>query len=132
LKVRYAESAVIFFSPDQKFVLLYGTVYQGPKSEELSGGDGRVVYLGTWKLSGSSIHVDYRLVSRTVSKEGETLPGPIRGEDILVKGGTLLFQKARFERDKNLDDEFKAILQGESARQRTAGGPGPGDLSKLQ
>jgi hypothetical protein len=37
--------------------------------------------------------------------------------DIHLRGNTLLFQKDRFDRDKNLDDEFKAILQGESARQ---------------
>jgi hypothetical protein len=117
LKVRYAETAVIFFSPDKRFILLYGTIYQGAKSEELSGGDGRVVCLGTWKLSGNVIHVDYRLVSRTVAKKGETLPGPVRSEDIRIRGNTILFQKDRFGRDEKLDDEFKAILQGESARQ---------------
>jgi hypothetical protein len=122
LKQRYAEAAVLYFSPDQRFVRLYGTVIQGPKSEGLSHGDGRVVYLGTWKLTGNTLHVEYRLVSRTVAKEGETLPGPIQSEDIHVRGSTLRFQKDRFERDKNLDDEFKAILQGESARQRTSDG----------
>ena len=120
LKQRYAETAVLYFSPDQRFILLYGTVYQGPKSEELSGGDGRVVCLGTWKLTGNSLHVDYRLVSRTVAKEGETLPGSVQGEDVQVRGSTLLFQKNQFVRDEKLDDEFKAILQGESARQRTS------------
>jgi hypothetical protein len=32
----------------------------------------------------------------------------------------ILFQKDRFERDEKLDDEFKAILQGENARQGTS------------
>jgi hypothetical protein len=95
---------------------MYGTLIQAPSSEGMSHGDGRIVYLGTWKLTGNSLHVEYRLVSRTVPKEGETLPGPVQSEDIRVGGSTLLFQKDRFDRDKNLDDEFKAILQGESAR----------------
>jgi hypothetical protein len=116
-KQRYAEAAVLYFSPDQRFVLLHGTVIQGPTSLGVSRGDGRVVYLGTWKLVGNSLHVEYRLVSRTVAMEGETLPGPVESEVVRVKGNTLLFQKDRFGRAKELNDEFKAILQGESARQ---------------
>jgi hypothetical protein len=122
LKQRSAEAAVVYFSPDQRFVLLYGTIIQGPTSEGVSQGDGRVVYLGTWKLTGNLLHVEYRLVSRTVAKEGETLPGPVQNEDIRVRGSTILFQKDRFGRDEKLDNEFKAILQGESARQGTPDG----------
>ena len=88
---------------------------QGPTSEAISGGDGRVVYLGTWKLTGNSLHVEYRLVSRTVAKEGETLPGPVQSEDVRVRGSTLLFQKDRFRRDEKLDDELKAILRAVKA-----------------
>jgi hypothetical protein len=117
LKERYAEAAVLYFSPDQKFVLMYGTVIQGPTSEAISGGDGRVVYLGTWKLTGNSLHVEYRLVGRTVPKEGEMLPGPIQSEDIQVRGSTLFFQKDGFKRDEKLDgdDEFKLNLERKSA-----------------
>jgi hypothetical protein len=120
LKQRYAEAAVLYFSPDQRFVLVYATVIQGPTSEAISGGDGRVVYFGTWKLTGYSLHVEYRLVSRTVAKESETLPGPVQSEDVRVRGSTLLFQNDRFRRDEKLDgdDEFKIILERESARQR--------------
>lgn len=117
LKERYAEAAVLYFSPDQRFVLLYGTVIQNSKTEVVSRGDGRVVYSGTWKLAGNSLHVQYRLVSRTVAKEGETLPGPVQSEDVRVRGGALLFQGHRLQRDEKLDDELKAILQGESDRQ---------------
>lgn len=118
LNQRYTEAAVLYFSPDQRFVLLYGTIIQGPTSEEASHGDGRVIYLGTWKLTGNSVHVEYRLVSRTVAKEGEMLPGPVQSEKVRVRDSTLLFQKDRFGRVEKLDDELKAILQEESARQR--------------
>jgi hypothetical protein len=107
---------VLYFNPDHKFVLLYGLVIQGPISERLSVGDGRVVYLGTRDLNGKSVHVEYRLVSRTVAKEGETLPGPVLSEVIQSRSGTLQFKKDVFKRDEKLDDEFKAILDGESAR----------------
>jgi len=119
LKQRYAEAAVLYFSPDQRFVLMYATVIQGPASEVISGGDGRVVYFGTWKLTGNSVHVEYRLVSRTVGKEGETLPGPVQSEDVRVRGRALLFQKDRFGRDEKLDGdgEFRIILEREGVRQ---------------
>ncbi|HKR83315.1 MAG TPA: hypothetical protein VJS37_04020 [Terriglobales bacterium] len=120
MKERYAEAPILYFSPDQRFVLLYGTVIQGPTAEAISGGDGRVVCLGTWKLTGNSLHVEYRLVSRTVAKEGEPLPSPVQSEDVRVRASTLLFQKDRFTRDEKLDgdDEFKIILERESDRQR--------------
>jgi hypothetical protein len=63
--------------------------------------------------------VEYRLVSRTVAEEGETLPGPVHSEDVRVRGPTVLFQKDRFKRDEKLDgdEEFKIILERESVRQ---------------
>ena len=63
--------------------------------------------------------MEYRLISRTVAKEGETLPGPVQSEDVRVRGSTLLFQKDRFSRDEKLDGdgEFKIILERESVRQ---------------
>jgi hypothetical protein len=123
LKERYAEAEVLYFSPDHKLVVLYATVIQGAKSEVISGGDGQVVYLGTWGLNGNSLHVEYRLVSRTVAKVGETLPGPVLSQDIRSVGVTLLFMKDRFKRDEKLDNELKVILHRESARQ---GGLGKG------
>jgi hypothetical protein len=95
---------------------MYGTLLLTPSSEGMSHGDGRIVYLGTWNLTGNSLHLEYRLVSRTVARYGETLPGPMQRKDIHVRGSSLLFQKDRFDRDKKLDNEFKAILQGESVR----------------
>lgn len=118
LKERYAEARILYFSPDQRFVLLGGTVIQNPKSEAISVGDGRVVYLGTWRQTGNSLQVEYRLVSRTVAEDGEMLPGPLQSESVRIRGSALRLQKARFRRDEKLDDELKATLQGESARQQ--------------
>lgn len=116
LKERYAEAAVLYFSPDQKFLLLYATVIQQPKSEQISEGDGCVLYLGTWKPTGNHLDVEYRLVSRTIAKEGETLPGPVQTAHVWVRDSAVLFQKDRFVQDKNLDNHLKAVLQEESAR----------------
>jgi hypothetical protein len=115
LKNRYAETAVLYFSPDHRLVLMFGTLIQGTSSEGMSKGDGRVIYLGTWKLNGNSIHVEYHLVSRTVPIGGEVIPGAPMSRDIQLRGTSLLFEKDRFVRDKNLDDDFKSILEGETA-----------------
>jgi hypothetical protein len=91
-------------------------VIQGPKSEGVSRGDGQVVFLGKWKSDGAKLSVEYRLVSRTVRKEGEVIPGPLQQMEISKQDDLLLFQKMRFTRDKRLDNDLLAIYQGESAR----------------
>jgi hypothetical protein len=115
LRNRYAESAVLYFSPDHRFVLMFGTLIQRISSEEMSKGDGRIVYLGTWKVNDNSVHVEYHLVSRTVAIEGEIIPGAPVSDDIQLRGSTLHFKKDRFARDRNLDVEFKATLETETA-----------------
>jgi hypothetical protein len=116
LNQRYAEAAVLYFAPNHEFALVYANVIQGPNSEGLSHGDGRVVHLGMWRSEGAILHVEYRLVSRTVAKANETLPGPMQKGDVRVKDGVLLFDKMRFHRDQRLDDDLRAIMQGERAR----------------
>lgn len=114
MKQRYADAAVLYFSSDHKFVLLYALVIQSATSEGISEGDGCVAYLGTWNLTVNTLHVQYRLVSRTVQKQGEMLPGQVQSEDVRLRGSTLFFQKHRFVRDGKLDDKLKATLQEES------------------
>jgi len=115
---RYAEAALLYFGPNHEFSLVYATVIQEPKSEGVSKGDGQIVYLGTWKSDGAKLRVEFRLVSRTVRKEGEVIPGPLEQAEISVQNDSLLFQKMRFTRDKQLDNDLLTILRGESDRLR--------------
>jgi hypothetical protein len=123
LDQRSAEAAILYFGSNHEFALVYANVIAGPKSEGLSHGDGRVVYLGTWALDDSVLRVEYRLVSRTVAKENEALPGPIERMQPKLKRGFLLFDKKKFQRDQLLDAELGDILKGESARLRRTGQP---------
>jgi hypothetical protein len=116
LNGRSAEAGLLYFGPNGQFALIYGTVIQGRNWEAVSHGDGRVVYLGTWKLDGTVLRVEYRLASRTVQRENETLPGPMQQADIRAEGGFLLFDKMRFHRDRRLGDDLRAINEGERAR----------------
>lgn len=116
LEQRYAEAALLYFGSNHEFSIVYATVIQSPKSEGVSGCDGQVVYLGKWKSDGSKLNVEFRLASRTVRKEGEVIPGPLEQAEISTQDDLLLFQKMRFTRDKQLDNDLLAIYQGESAR----------------
>jgi hypothetical protein len=116
LNQRSAEAALLYFGPNHEFALVFANVIQGPNSEGVSHGDGRVVYLGTWKSESTILHVEYRLVGRTVAKSDETLPGPMQNGDVQVKDGVLLFDKMRFHRDGRLDDDLRIIVQGERSR----------------
>jgi hypothetical protein len=85
--------------------VVYATVIQSPKTEGVSRGDGRVVYLGTWKSEGAKLSVEYRLASRTVRKNGEEIPGPLERAEISKQTDLLLFQKMSFTRDEQLDND---------------------------
>ncbi len=118
LKECSAESAILFFDANHEFVFLYGTLIQNPTSEGVSHGDGQVVYLGTWATDGTTLHVKYQLVSRTVSKSNETMPGPMETGEIQIKKNALLFEKMQFHGDRRLDNDLRDILQGERARMK--------------
>jgi len=116
LKQRLGEAAILYFGPAHVFAMVYGTVIQGPQSEGLSHGDGRVVYLGTWSRNGTMLNLKFRLVSRTVRKEGETLPGPVEAEQAVLGKASLTFEKKRFQRDPRLDRDLEDVAKGEQAR----------------
>jgi hypothetical protein len=119
LNERQGESSILYFASDHRFMLLYASVIQGPNTETISHGDGQVVFLGTWQMDGGILRADFRLVSRTVSLEGESLPGPIQKETILLGGTALTLRRKRFLRDTRLDHELSMILQGAFARSVT-------------
>src|SRR5438270_2311378 len=62
LHEHYAEAGILYFVADHQFLLVYGTVIKQPDSETFSHGDGRVVFLGTWQVHGSSLRVHYQLI----------------------------------------------------------------------
>ena len=123
LNERSAQAGLLYFGPNNQFALVYGIVIQGPSWETLSHGDGRTVYLGTWKFEKDVLRVEYRLISRTVLRENEKLPGPVEKKTLQLNGGVILFERTRFQRDNRLDDQLLALWQGESARIGKIGQP---------
>jgi hypothetical protein len=85
LNERQGEASTLYFASDHRFMLLYASVIQSPKAETISHGDGQVVFLDTWQMDGGTLRAKFRLVSRTVSPEGEALPGPIQTETISLQ-----------------------------------------------
>ena len=123
LHEHYAEAGILFFAPDHQFLLVYGTVLRQPNRDALSHGDGRVVYSGTWKADQTGLHAEYRIVERTVRREGEQIPGPMLSRDIQMIGGSLVFEKRRFDKDARLDHDLQAALEGSTARAGRDGQP---------
>ena len=68
---------MLYFEDQKHFAVVGCVVNRESGRYTISHGDGQVVSLGEWngQLPGQ---VKYRLVSRTVQRAGETLPGPWR------------------------------------------------------
>lgn len=76
-RLRFTDATIIHLSPGHGLALIHATVNRGPHEYEvISRGDPQTLYLRTWTLDGGRITAEYRLVSRTVSRPGEVLPGP--------------------------------------------------------
>ena len=59
--------------------------------------------------------VKYRLVSRTVSLEGEKLPGPWQEEKLTsTRKGYLLFEGKLYRHVEDLEPSVRELLQGTS------------------
>jgi len=102
---QWSQTAVLFFTKDRKFTLIYCTVLRVPKKYiNISNGDPRVVYRGEWAINDNEVSLTYRLVEQTVSVQGQTLPGPIQRSVIkMQKDNTLSFDGKPFRREAALN-----------------------------
>lgn len=103
---------MIYFRSDHAFAFIEGAILKGRNWEWISSTHDRVVYIGTWSLSGNSIHVAYRLISRTVESKKESAFGLLQTEDISLGERTLQFQKNQFEPDDDLENDMEVSLLG--------------------
>jgi len=101
-----SQTAVLYFGKDHKFTLIYCTIIRVPKkSMNLSNGDPRGVYRGEWTVNDNTVSLMYQLVERTVSIQGQSLPGPIQHATIAMpQDATLRFDGKQFRREVALDD----------------------------
>ncbi len=110
--LQYAQTAILYFAPDHTFALLYATVNRVPsKYEVVSNGDGQIVYLGTWQgRPDGGIAAEYRLVSRSVQKPGESLPGSAENRRATRSGAFIVFDGRKFQRDSALDASVRDVI----------------------
>jgi hypothetical protein len=111
-KLETGATTVLYFDENRRFALIGCVVYRPPRHFRISHGDGQVIFLGEWDghLPGQ---VKYRLVSRTVQRVGETLPGPWREKRLAsTPKGYLLFEGKLFRRVEDLDPSVRELLHG--------------------
>jgi hypothetical protein len=117
-----APAAVLYFYPDHKFAFFYGLVLRyGKETPGVSAGDGLTIYRGTWDRVGDGIKVRYRLEERTISKEGEKIPGECTNGLIQFRNNGLLFQGIQFKGEPGMDQDVLRVVLGS--------GPSPAVIS---
>jgi hypothetical protein len=104
-KEQFSQTAVLYFGKDHKFTVIYCTVIRVPKKYmNISNGDPRDVYRGEWSVNENTVSLTYQLVERTMSIQGQTLPGLIQHATIKVpQDATLSFDRKQFRREVALD-----------------------------
>jgi hypothetical protein len=111
LRLETAPATVLYFDEQGGFAVV-GCILNREvgRYTTVSAGDGQVVFYGEWdrRLPGL---VKYRLISRTVERQGETLPGPWQNENISsTPKGYLRFKGELYRRVKELDSSVREIL----------------------
>jgi hypothetical protein len=110
-KLETGATTVLYFDEHGRFAVI-GCVVNRERGRytTVSKGDGQVISLGEWDrhLPGQ---VKYRLVSRTVTLEGEMLPGPWREAKLTsTRKGHLLFEGKLYRHVKDLDPSVRELL----------------------
>jgi hypothetical protein len=112
-KLETGATTVLHFDEHGRFVLIACVVNREPgRYITISHGDGQEISLGEWDghLPGQ---VKYQLVSRTVQRIGETLPGPWREEKLTsTPRGYLLFQGKAYRHVEGLEPNVRELLHG--------------------
>lgn len=111
-KLETGATTVLYFDDQKHFAVVGCVVNRESGRYTISHGDGQVVSSGEWngQLPGQ---VKYRLVSRTVQRAGETLPGPWREEKLAsTPKGYLLFEGKTYRHVEDLETSVRELLHG--------------------
>lgn len=110
-RLENAPATVLYFDERGGFAVVGCTLNREPgRYTIVSAGDGQIVLYGEWdrRLPGL---VNFRLISRTVDVQGETLPGPWQTEKLsLTPKGYLRFKGRLYRRMKELDSSVREVL----------------------
>ena len=100
-KLETASTAVLYFDANQHFANVGCVVDREPgRYITISAGDGQLVSYGNWD-GHLPEKVRYRLISRTVPRLGEMLPGPWQSELVISnRKGYLLFKGELYRKSK--------------------------------
>jgi hypothetical protein len=109
-RLETGSTTVLYFEKQGRFALVECVVNrEAGRYITLSQGDGQVIFIGEWDghLPGK---VRYQLVSRTVTLEGEKLPGLWHSEALASKNGLILFRGRMYRHVGDLGPSIRKIL----------------------
>ncbi len=116
-KKRTVSTTVLYFGKDGEFVQDDCWLTRDGKSISISNGDPHNQYVGriTGVLDG--MRMTYRLVRRTVEKDGEVLPGPeiSGGASTMARSGLAMggrfFRRVEFANGSDYAESYNALAQ---------------------
>lgn len=114
-KLDTATTTVLYLGENQRFAVIGCVVLKASGRLTISHGDGQQISSGEWdgKLPG---RVKYRLVSRTVQRVDETLPGPWDVKKLAsAPKGYLLFEGKLYRHAAEIEPSIRELLEGTGA-----------------
>ena len=110
-KLETGSATVLYCDEQGRFAVVGCVINREPgRYTTVSEGDGQVISFGEWDghLPG---HVKFRLISRTVERVGETLPGPWHEEKLAsTPKGYLRFKGQLYRRMEDLEPSVRELL----------------------
>jgi len=118
-KLEIGSATVLYFDRQGHFAVVGCVINREPERyTTMSTGDGQVIFYGEWDglLPG---HVKYRLISRTVQRVGETLPGPWEEEKLSsTPKGFLVFKGELYRYVADLGASIREVLPKDSEKSK--------------
>jgi hypothetical protein len=100
---------LLWFLSNGKLILMYCTIYRRMETWAVSAGDSEAVYSGSWKATGSTAEIAYRLIYRDVATTGDQSQayGQHSGKVRIVNRDQIVLEGVRFRPEPRLEVSAK-------------------------
>ncbi|MES2391069.1 MAG: hypothetical protein V4555_05480 [Acidobacteriota bacterium] len=121
---RGGNAAILRFSPDHKFALIYDTIYEQDGRETASAGDSWTVFYGTWRQDNGRLLVSYApaYIDIPLIKNGRmTCDPPVKDRALPFSPGSILFGKEKLQPAPRLEQSVNEFFKGPTGHELSCG-----------